>query len=142
MLFRSGQEDPLEKGTATQSNLPGEPQGQRSLVGCCLWGRTESDTTEVPRVPLRGEGHFMNYNTVYSPAQIQRFSSYYVAGLMVQPSRGTTNCPCFPCLFSNVSCICEVGAVPPRPAREAQPVVQRGGRCSPILQFFILLLSH
>ena len=27
--------------------LPGEPQGQRSLVGCRLWGRTESDTTEV-----------------------------------------------------------------------------------------------
>ena len=27
--------------------LPGEYQGQRSLVGCHLWGRTESDTTEV-----------------------------------------------------------------------------------------------
>ena len=27
--------------------LPGEFQGRRSLVGCCLWGRTESDTTEV-----------------------------------------------------------------------------------------------
>ena len=27
--------------------LPGESQGQRSLVGCSLWGRTESDTTEV-----------------------------------------------------------------------------------------------
>ena len=27
--------------------LPGESQGQTSLVGCCLWGRTESDTTEV-----------------------------------------------------------------------------------------------
>ena len=27
--------------------LPGEAQGQRSLVGCRLWGRTESDTTEV-----------------------------------------------------------------------------------------------
>ena len=27
---------------------PGEPQGQRSLVGCRLWGgRTESDTTEA-----------------------------------------------------------------------------------------------
>ena len=26
--------------------LPGESQGQGSLVGCCLWGRTESDTTE------------------------------------------------------------------------------------------------
>ena len=27
--------------------LPGEAQGWGSLVGCCLWGRTESDTTEV-----------------------------------------------------------------------------------------------
>ena len=27
--------------------LSGESQRQRSLVGCCLWGSTESDTTEV-----------------------------------------------------------------------------------------------
>ena len=27
--------------------LPGESQGQQSLVGCRLWGRTESDMTEV-----------------------------------------------------------------------------------------------
>ena len=27
--------------------LPGESQGRGSLVGCCLWGRTESDTTEA-----------------------------------------------------------------------------------------------
>ena len=27
--------------------LPGKYHGQRSLVGCRLWGRTESDTTEV-----------------------------------------------------------------------------------------------
>ena len=27
--------------------LPGESQGWGSLVDCCLWGRTESDTTEV-----------------------------------------------------------------------------------------------
>ena len=27
--------------------LPGESQGQWSLVGCRLWGRTESDTTEA-----------------------------------------------------------------------------------------------
>ena len=27
--------------------LPGESQGRGSLVGCCLWGRTESDTTGV-----------------------------------------------------------------------------------------------
>ena len=38
----------LEKEMATHACiLPGESQGQGSLVGCCLWGRTESDTTEV-----------------------------------------------------------------------------------------------
>ena len=38
----------LEKEMATHSSVPaGESQGRRSLVGCHLWGRTESDTTEV-----------------------------------------------------------------------------------------------
>ena len=27
--------------------LPGESQGRQSLVGCRLWGHTESDTTEA-----------------------------------------------------------------------------------------------
>ena len=27
--------------------LPGESQGRGGLVGCCLWGHTESDMTEV-----------------------------------------------------------------------------------------------
>ena len=27
--------------------LPGESQGRGSLVGCRLWGRTDSDTTEA-----------------------------------------------------------------------------------------------
>ena len=27
--------------------VPGESQGQGSLLGCCLWGHTESDTTEA-----------------------------------------------------------------------------------------------
>ena len=27
--------------------LPGESQGRGSQLGCCLWGRTESDMTEV-----------------------------------------------------------------------------------------------
>ena len=27
--------------------LPGESQRRQSLVGCCLWDRTESDTIEV-----------------------------------------------------------------------------------------------
>ena len=38
----------LEKDMATPSSaLPGESQGRGSLVGCRLWGRTESDMTEV-----------------------------------------------------------------------------------------------
>ena len=35
------------KWQSTPVFLPGESQGQRSLVGCRLWGHTESDTTEV-----------------------------------------------------------------------------------------------
>ena len=35
------------KWQPTQVLLPGESQGRGSLVGCRLWGRTESDTTEV-----------------------------------------------------------------------------------------------
>ena len=36
------------KWQSTPVFLPGESQGWRSLVGCCLWGHTESDTTERP----------------------------------------------------------------------------------------------
>ena len=42
-----GWEDPLEKEMATHSSiLAGKSHGQRSLVGCCPWGRKESGTTE------------------------------------------------------------------------------------------------
>ena len=40
----------LEKEMATLPTpvfLPGESQGWGSLVGCRLWGQTQSDTTEV-----------------------------------------------------------------------------------------------
>ena len=35
------------KWQPTPVSLPGESQERRSLVGCRLWGRTESDTTEA-----------------------------------------------------------------------------------------------
>ena len=41
--FRHGR----RKWQPTPVFLPGESQGQGSLVGCRLWGRTESDTTEA-----------------------------------------------------------------------------------------------
>ena len=38
----------LEKEMATHSILlPGDSQGQRSLLGCRLWGRAESDMTDA-----------------------------------------------------------------------------------------------
>ena len=41
----------LEKEMATHSSvlawILAESQGQGSLVGCCLWGHTESDMTEA-----------------------------------------------------------------------------------------------
>ena len=36
-----------KKWQRTPVFLPGESQGRGSLVGCRLWGRTESDTTEA-----------------------------------------------------------------------------------------------
>ena len=42
------QEDPLEEDMATHSSvLAWRIPGQGSLVGCRLWGHTESDMTEV-----------------------------------------------------------------------------------------------
>ena len=35
------------KWQPTSVFLPGESQGQKSLVGCCFWGRTELGTTEA-----------------------------------------------------------------------------------------------
>ena len=43
--------------------LPGESQGQRSLVGCRLWGCTESDTTEVT-LQQQQQQYTSNYSLV------------------------------------------------------------------------------
>ena len=40
-----GQEDSLEESMATYSSIPGEPHGQRNLVGYSPWGCKDSDTT-------------------------------------------------------------------------------------------------
>ena len=43
--------------------LPGESQGQRSLVGCHLWGRTESDMTEEAQ--QRPQQQQLAYNCLF-----------------------------------------------------------------------------
>ena len=47
MLLFKKKMDWRRKWQPTPVFLPGESQGRRNLVGCHLWGRTESDTTEV-----------------------------------------------------------------------------------------------
>ena len=52
--------------------LPGESQGWGSLVGCCLWGRTELDTTEATQqqqqpVFLPGESYGQRSLVGFSP---------------------------------------------------------------------------
>ena len=48
---------PLSGLKGTPVFLPGESQGRRGLVGCRLWGHTESDMTEVILFRLeRGPG--------------------------------------------------------------------------------------
>ena len=44
--------------------LPGKSHGQRSLVGCCLWGRIESDTTERLHVHF---SLFMHWRMKWQP---------------------------------------------------------------------------
>ena len=48
--FREAPADPgysKERRRPTPVFLPGESQGQQGLVGCRLWGHTESDMTEA-----------------------------------------------------------------------------------------------
>ena len=40
--------------------LPGESQGQGSLVGCRLWGRTELDTTEATQQQQQRPSYHLN----------------------------------------------------------------------------------
>ena len=48
--------------------LPGESQGQQSLVGCRLWGHTESDATEVTQQQQQQQQYSLyRYATVCLP---------------------------------------------------------------------------
>ena len=47
--------------------LPGESRGRGSLVGCRLWGHTESDTTEATQqqLPFHLTPNFLNIQTKF-----------------------------------------------------------------------------
>ena len=44
--------------------LPGESQGWQSLVGCHLWGRTKSDTSEVTQQQQQHSTQNMSWSSV------------------------------------------------------------------------------
>ena len=50
--------------------LPGEPQGWRSLVGCLLWGRTESDTTKATQQPQQQHSCMSHWNLSPAPVSL------------------------------------------------------------------------
>ena len=47
ILWRNCSSLSVSRHLPTPVFLPGESQGRGSLMGCRLWGRTESDTTEA-----------------------------------------------------------------------------------------------
>ena len=47
LIVRSGSSPSRRNWQPTPVFLLGESQGRGSLVGCRLWGRTESETTEA-----------------------------------------------------------------------------------------------
>ena len=50
--------------------LSGESRGQGSMVGCCLWGRTESDTTEAMQQQQQQSSIRKKKNESPSPIQV------------------------------------------------------------------------
>ena len=46
--------------------LPGESQEQGSLVGCCLWGCTESDTTEATSQQQQQQHNHHIFQVIFS----------------------------------------------------------------------------
>ena len=59
------------KWQSTPVFLPGESQGWGSLLGCCLWGRTESDTTEATAAQSLKTGGKKNPTVILLPIYTQ-----------------------------------------------------------------------
>ena len=67
----------LEKEMALSSSRKGGSQGRGSLVGCHLWGRTESDTTEVTQQLSNAQINKTQNKAQFSSNQM-RFEKSYI----------------------------------------------------------------
>ena len=57
--------------------LPGKFHGQRSLVGCSLWGGKESDTTERAWISFRCLAKWFSYTDIHKCISILFQMAYY-----------------------------------------------------------------
>ena len=86
------------KWQPTSVFLPGESQGWGSLVGCRLWGRTESDTTEVTQQQQQQQVSFWPYLCFRSRFERSEWSGRPgdQQSSNSPQSNNITKCSCFP----------------------------------------------
>ena len=66
--------------------LPGKSRGRRSLVGCCLWGRTESDWSDLAAAAAAAgmSGSYLSLEVISCDIVIYRkkqvFAFHYFSG--------------------------------------------------------------
>ena len=95
------------KWQCTPVFLPGESQGRGSLVGCRLWGLTESETTEVTQQLSTLENKFsvVLYNCQFPLSQVFLSCALLAlwAGLLFYCYGDS---PRYCTLFGTVLCLC------------------------------------
>ena len=77
-----------KKWQPTPVFLPGESQGWGSLVGCCLWGRTESDMTKA----MQQHHHHHHISSVQLLSHVQLFVTPWTATCQASLSIADSRC--------------------------------------------------
>ena len=85
--------------------LPGESQGQERLVGCRLWGRTESDTTEATQ--QQQQQHILDLNRyllqlqcIFSSIELLIYKILLISFIERLPFIIAVNCNAIHCSFN------------------------------------------
>ena len=81
--------------------LPGESQGRGCLVGCRLWGRTESDTTEVTQQQYQYHTHICILHLLELCTTIDGMISIVSMTTEIQKSQRTCPLPYSSCIKTN-----------------------------------------
>ena len=114
--------------------LPGESQGQGRLVGCHLWGRTESDTTEATQQQQQQQSQGAKENTGSLYYLRRSLTLVYVFNSYVSPTHLALWSPCIFALNPLIAEDPELSpqcVLPLRPEPSASPAVE-----FPFLSYF------